>query len=146
MNVTVRRSAPRFTSASRSASCCNPPSLIVYATNSGIRWQQIHQTSYFRFSSCEYVHYTTGSQQWCINIIYRLQCVSKNRLYVAKIISKRCEFVKLCHISRGGPVFFDTVYTHNINRGLIIVVCWVLIVKSCSSGVAAMAGRSTKIR
>jgi len=70
----------------------------------------------------------------------------KNRLYVAKIISKRCEFVKLCHISRGGPVFFDTVYTHNINRGLIIVVCSVLIVKSCSSGVAAMAGRSTKIR
>ena len=31
-----------------------------------------------------------------------------------KIISKCCELVKLCHINRGGPVFFEThcSFTH----------------------------------
>ena len=31
-----------------------------------------------------------------------------NKVFVLKIISERCELVKLCHINCCGPVFLDT--------------------------------------
>ena len=36
-----------------------------------------------------------------------------------KIISERCELVKLCHINRSGSVFYNTVY---ISCHIIIII------------------------
>jgi len=36
---------------------------------------------------------------------------------VPKIISEPCELVKLCHINRSGPVFFETVYLCHLVHG-----------------------------
>ena len=33
-----------------------------------------------------------------------------NKVFVLKIISERCELVKLCHSNCSGPVFLDTMY------------------------------------
>jgi len=38
---------------------------------------------------------------------------------VPNIISERCELVKLCHINRSGPVFYNTVY---ISCHIIIII------------------------
>jgi len=33
---------------------------------------------------------------------------------VPKIVSECCEFVKLCHINRNGPVFFETQCSYSV--------------------------------
>ena len=43
-----------------------------------------------------------------LHLSYKLR--TKQRLSLPKMISKCCELVKLCHIIRSGPVFFESVY------------------------------------
>jgi len=45
-------------------------------------------------------------------------------LSLPKVTSKRCELVKLCHIIRSSPVFWDTVYNDILSDGLIVSILW----------------------
>jgi len=43
-----------------------------------------------------------------------------------KIISKCCELVKLCHIDRSGPVFFETQCSSKIHFFVDSFRCWII--------------------
>jgi len=46
---------------------------------------------------------------------------------VPKIISKRCELVKLCHINRSGPFFLDSVYCCLLNCACLLYFWWCFV-------------------
>ena len=58
---------------------------------------------------CCYENHTAGSKPiWKLFFIVPVENWIRS-LCVKKIISERCELVKLCHINCSGPVFWDTV-------------------------------------
>ena len=46
-----------------------------------------------------------------------------------KIISERCELVKLCHVNYSGPVFLDTLYMYDCIF-VVIPFCNIFFFKS----------------